>query len=69
MLAALVFLLLLAAVIGWEVLCLSQVLLADRVRFLPRWLWAFACLFLIPVGGILFLAVGRVWGQAAPHSR
>ena len=40
MLAALVLLLGLALLIGWEILCLGQVVLAERVRFLPRWLWA-----------------------------
>lgn len=61
MLAVLVLLLGLALLIGWEILCLSQVFLADRVRLLPRWLWAVACLIFIPVGGMLYLLIGRVW--------
>jgi Phospholipase_D-nuclease N-terminal len=61
MLAALVLLLGLALLIGWEILCLGQVVLAERVRFLPRWAWAVACLIFIPLGGILYLLVGRVW--------
>lgn len=65
MLAALVLLLGLVLLIGWEILCLSQVLLAERVRFLPRWVWAIACLISIPIGGILYLLVGRVWHRAA----
>ncbi len=65
MLAALVLLLGLALLIGWEILCLGQVVLAERVRFLPRWVWAVACLFCIPLGGILYLLVGRVWTRGA----
>ena len=61
MLAALALLLGLALLIGWEILCLGQVIQAERVRFLPRWIWAVASLIFIPLGGILYLAVGRVW--------
>jgi hypothetical protein len=68
MLAALVLLLGLALLIGWEILCLGQVVLAERVRFLPRWLWAVACLIFIPLGGILYLLVGRVWTRGATPS-
>ena len=51
--------------LGWEILCLGQVVLAERVRFLPRWLWAVACLIFIPLGGILYLLVGGVWTRGA----
>jgi Phospholipase_D-nuclease N-terminal len=63
MLAALVFIAILAAVVGWEIFCLADIVRADRVRFLPRWAWAIACLIQIPLGGILYLLVGRVWGH------
>jgi Phospholipase_D-nuclease N-terminal len=65
MLAALVLLGAFALVVGWEVLCLAEVIRAGQVRFLPRWVWAVACLLMIPFGGILYLLVGRVWGRAA----
>lgn len=65
MLAALVLLLGLALLISWEILCLGQVVLAGRVRFLPRWAWAVACLIFIPLGGILYLLAGRVWTRGA----
>lgn len=65
MLAALVLLLGLALLVGWEILCLRQVFLAERVRFLPRWVWAVACLIQIPLGGLFFLLLGRVWQRAA----
>ena len=45
MLAALVLLIVVALVVGWEVLCLGDVFRADRVRLLPRWGWAVGCLF------------------------
>jgi len=68
MLAALVLLFGLAVLVGWEILCLGQVVLAERVRFLPRWTWAIACLIFIPLGGILYLLVGRVWTPSATRS-
>jgi hypothetical protein len=60
-LAALVLLAGFALLIGWEIVCLRQVVLAERVRFLPRSVWAVACLILIPLGGILYLLIGRPW--------
>ena len=61
MLAALVVILGLALLAGWLTLCLRQVFLAERVRFLPRWVWAVVCLISIPFGGILYLLIGRAW--------
>ena len=68
MLAALVVLAGLAVLAGWEILCLRQVILAERVRFLPRWAWAVACLISIPLGGVLYLLIGRVWPPGAIRS-
>ena len=68
MLAAIVLLAALVCLVGWEILCLSEVARAERVRFLPRWIWALACLLLIPAGGILYLLVGRVWHRNAARS-
>jgi hypothetical protein len=65
MLAALVLLVGLALLIGWEIVCLGQVVLAERVRFLPRWVWGAGCLIFIPLGGILYLLIGRVWRPGA----
>jgi Phospholipase_D-nuclease N-terminal len=50
-----------ALVIGWEFFCLRDLAQAERVRFLPRWAWAVACLIQIPLGGVLYLLIGRVW--------
>jgi hypothetical protein len=30
-----------------------------HVRYLPKWAWALICLASIPVGGIVYLLVGR----------
>lgn len=30
-----------------------------EVRHLPRWLWAVICVISIPIGGIIYLFVGR----------
>jgi Phospholipase_D-nuclease N-terminal len=32
---------------------------AERVRFLPKWAWAIICVNSIPLGGIVYLIVGR----------
>jgi hypothetical protein len=65
MLAALVLIVAIALVAAWEVFCLADLARADRVRFLPRWAWAVACLIQIPLGGVLYLLIGRVWARNA----
>lgn len=30
-----------------------------EVRYLPKWAWALICVISIPVGGIVYLLVGR----------
>jgi hypothetical protein len=42
--------LLVGLVAGWEIFCLTDLARAERVRFLPRWAWAVACLTQIPLG-------------------
>ena len=54
----------LALVAGWEIFCLNDLARAERVRFLPRWLWGVICLAQIPLGGIAYLLIGRVWRPA-----
>jgi hypothetical protein len=31
----------------------------SRVRYLPKWAWALICLLSVPLGGIVYLLVGR----------
>jgi hypothetical protein len=56
----------LAAVIPFIVLSLAFVgyclfdLYRSDVRYLPKWAWALICLASVPVGGVIYLTVGRV---------
>ncbi|WP_201787127.1 PLDc N-terminal domain-containing protein [Actinoplanes sp. TFC3] len=56
---------LLAAVVPLAVLSLAFVVycLVDvyrtEVRYLPKWAWALICLASVPMGGIVYLIVGR----------
>lgn len=45
---------------GFVVFCLVDIARAEQVRYLPRWAWAIICLASIPLGAIIYLAVGRV---------
>ena len=55
-----------ALIVGWEYFLLRDLATADRVRFIPRGLWAFICLIQIPLGGIAYLLIGRVWARRHP---
>lgn len=59
--ADLVLILAAIALAGWEIFCLTDLARAERVRFLPRWVWALACVLQIPLGGVAYLLFGRVW--------
>jgi hypothetical protein len=48
-----------AVAVGFEAFCQIDIVRADQVRYLPKWSWAGVCLISIPVGGIVYLAVGR----------
>jgi hypothetical protein len=34
----------------------------NRVRYLPKWAWAIICVVSIPLGGIVYLLIGRDQG-------
>ena len=55
---------LLALLAAWVIFFLNDLTYAERVRFLPRWLWAVLCLITIPLGGIAYLLIGRVWKRS-----
>jgi hypothetical protein len=38
--------------------CLYDLSRAD-VQYLPKWAWALICVFSIPIGGIVYLLIGR----------
>ncbi|GGO34672.1 PLDc N-terminal domain-containing protein [Streptomyces lasiicapitis] len=39
--------------------CLVDLARADAARHLPKWLWAVICVASVPLGGILYLSIGR----------
>jgi hypothetical protein len=45
-------------VVAFVAYCLWD-LSRSTVRYLPKWVWALICLASIPVGGIVYLLVGR----------
>jgi hypothetical protein len=49
----------LPAAAGFAAFCLADLARADQVRYLPKWGWAIVCLIQIPLGGIMYLAIGK----------
>jgi Phospholipase_D-nuclease N-terminal len=45
--------------LAFVIFCLRDVFTRPRVKYLPRWLWAIICLISVPLGGIIYLIVGR----------
>jgi hypothetical protein len=58
--AALAPILILLVAIGFEVFCLVDLARVEEVRYLPKWGWLIVSLISIPLGGIIYLSVGRV---------
>ena len=44
--------------LAFVVFCLVDLRRAE-VRYLPKWAWAIICLISVPLGGIVYLVVGR----------
>lgn len=44
---------------AFVVFCVVDVVRAARVRYLPKWAWALICVASVPLGGIVYLIVGR----------
>jgi hypothetical protein len=44
---------------GFDAFCLTNIVRASQVRYLPKWAWALICLAEFPGGGIVYLCVGR----------
>lgn len=44
--------------VGFVVYCLVDLARHD-VRYLPKWAWALICILSVPMGGIVYLLVGR----------
>lgn len=45
--------------LGFAVYCEIDLVHAGGVRYLPKGLWAVICLVSIPLGGILYLTLGK----------
>ena len=45
---------------GFVVFCVVDLVRARQVRYLPKWAWAVVCLISVPLGGIVYLSIGRV---------
>lgn len=52
----------LVLVLGFVAYCLFD-LSRSEVRHLPKWAWALICVLSIPLGGIVYLLVGRESGN------
>jgi hypothetical protein len=48
------------AVVRFEVFCLADLVHAEQTRYLSRAGWAAVCVISVPIGGILYLYLGRV---------
>jgi hypothetical protein len=71
MTAVITFLSVVAVVLIFEVCCQVDIARAKEVRRLDRETWALICLVSLPVGCILYLALGRKWKarRSAPAPR
>jgi len=50
----------LPVMVAFAAFCLIDLARAGQVRYLPKWGWAIACLIQIPLGGLMYLAAGKV---------
>jgi hypothetical protein len=46
--------------LAWLIFCFVDIK-RHEVRYLPKWVWVIICCISIPLGGIIYLAVGRKW--------
>ena len=49
----------LLVVVGFIGFCLVDLIRRPAVRYLPRWAWGLICCISVPLGGIIYLVVGR----------
>jgi Phospholipase_D-nuclease N-terminal len=45
-------------VVGWVAWCCWDIA-HGPVRHLPKWVWALICVVSVPLGGVVYLLVGR----------
>lgn len=39
--------------------CLRDLARAERVRWVPKWAWGILCVISVPLGGMLYLLLGK----------
>ena len=49
---------LLVLLAGFLIYCLID-LARSEVQYLPKWAWAIVCVISVPLGGIIYLTMGR----------
>jgi hypothetical protein len=49
--------------IAFVIFCLVDIARHD-VKYIPRWVWALICCLSVPLGGIIYLLVGRDSGSS-----
>lgn len=51
-----------AVAVGFVVYCWID-LSRSEVRYLPKWAWAIVCAISVPLGGVVYLLIGREPGS------
>ena len=51
--------------VGFDAFCVTDIVRAAQVRYLPKWAWALICLIQTPFGGIMYLSIGHI-GRPRP---
>lgn len=46
-------------VLAWVAWLWVDIARRPRVRYLPKWAWAALCLLSVPIGGVVYLLLGR----------
>lgn len=45
--------------VGFVIFCWVDIVRAEKVKHLPKWVWAIICVISVPLGGILYLVFGK----------
>jgi hypothetical protein len=53
------FILIVTGALAFALYCLLDLVRARQVQYLPKWAWALICVVQIPLGGIVYLSLGR----------